>query len=393
MNKELINNLNPQNYSVWDKKVEVEESNYNWNGDPFPFKPLDETRSKNFTVAELFSGCGGTSKGFEMAGFEVIFGSDIHKPSIETFRKNHRRAATILGDVQKITPEDIRMLIGNRKIDVLIAGLPCQGFSLNNRKRWEKDKRNYLFIEFVRFIKGLQPKIVLLENVSGLRSTANGAFINAIIEAIESVGDYSVTYKILDALNYEVPQVRKRILFIGFPSGEKFTWPRKTHNRNSDIHYLTVMDAIYDLPPLNSGEKAIYYSGEPQMDYQKLMRNDVKVLTNHRAPKHLLSTIEKIMTTKPGEPMYKCFTQRIRLSWNLPSPTQVAGGIRPQFQFGHPEQPRGLTVRERARIQSFPDDFVFYGGIVQGRVQTGNAVPPLLAKAIATSIKHVLQNI
>jgi DNA (cytosine-5)-methyltransferase 1 len=107
-------------------------------------------------------------------------------------------------------------------------------------------------------------------------------------------------------------------------------------------------------------------------------------------PNHPLETIEKIKNTKPGEPMYPKFKQRIRLAWDIQSPTQVSGGIRPQFQFGHPEDARGLTIRERCRIQSFPDDFIVKGGIVQGRVQTGNAVPPLLAKALAQAIKEYL---
>ena len=113
-------------------------------------------------------------------------------------------------------------------------------------------------------------------------------------------------------------------------------------------------------------------------------------MTSHTAPNHPLATIEKIKNTKPGEPMYERFKQRIRLAWDILSPTQVSGGIRPQFQLGHPKDNRGLTIRERCRIQSFPDDFIVKGGTVQARVQTGNAVPPLLAKAVAMAIKKCL---
>ncbi len=122
------------------------------------------------------------------------------------------------------------------------------------------------------------------------------------------------------------------------------------------------------------------------------MRKDVtnNKLTNHKAPNHPKDVIDKIKNTEPGKPMYPKFKQRIRLAWDIQSPTQVSGGIRPQFQFGHPSDCRGLTIRERCRIQSFPDNFVVVGGIVQGRVQTGNAVPPLLAKAIALAIKKYL---
>ena len=121
------------------------------------------------------------------------------------------------------------------------------------------------------------------------------------------------------------------------------------------------------------------------------MRKNSEKLTCHKSPNHPIDTVQKIAKTKPGEPMYPKFKQRIRLAWDIQSPTQVSGGIRPQFQFGHPEDNRGLTIRERCRIQSFPDDFIVMGGIVQGRVQTGNAVPPLLAKAVAEALKKYIE--
>ena len=153
---------------------------------------------------------------------------------------------------------------------------------------------------------------------------------------------------------------------------------------------MTIKDAIGDLPSLNPKEtKKIQVRAFSE--YQKLMRmNTNETVQCHTAPNHPKDTIEKIKNTKPGEPMYPKFKQRIRLAWDILSPTQVSGGIRPQFQFGHPEDSRGLTIRERCRIQSFPDDFIVKGGIVQGRVQTGNAVPPLLAKAVALAIKKYL---
>ncbi len=376
--------------SVWDKTVQVEQSRYIWHGAPIVHEPLSDDPCTNFTVAEFFSGCGGTSKGFEMAGFDVVFGSDYHRPSIESFRHNHKKAVTILADARRLRADTVLDALGGRKIDVLIAGVPCQGFSLNNRKRWEKDERNFLFLEFMRFVRELGPRIVLLENVSGLRSTANGSFVHAIKAAIESAGDYSVTHRMLNAADYGVPQLRERIFFVGTPRGFSFEWPEPTHGPIAGIPYRTVFDAISDLPKLESGGEATEYGRDPETEYQVMMRHRSKKLINHVAPRHPESTIKKIGATKPGDPIYPRFTQRIRLSWQAPSPTQVSGGIRPQYQFGHPEQPRGLTVRERARIQSFPDTFSFHGGTVQGRVQTGNAVPPLLAKAIAESIKNVL---
>lgn len=150
-------------------------------------------------------------------------------------------------------------------------------------------------------------------------------------------------------------------------------------------------EAIGDLPPIKAKERATEYDREPFTDYQRSMRNGSEKLFNHRAPRHPSQTVEKIASTQPGEPIYERFKQRIRLHPDATSPTQVAGGIRPQYQLGHPKIPRGLTVRERARIQSFPDVYEIHGGVTQARVQTGNAVPPLLAQAIGREIRAITQ--
>ena len=156
--------------------------------------------------------------------------------------------------------------------------------------------------------------------------------------------------------------------------------------------HFTVGQAILDdLPELSSAEVSDKYQGKPTNELSRLLRGDSQLLTSHEAPSHPQSTINRIGRTKPGAPMYNSFKQRIRLDPNKPSPTQICGGIRPQFQFGHPSQPRGLSIRERARLQSFPDHYTFFGGLVQGRVQTGNAVPPLLAKALADQIMQCVK--
>lgn len=377
--------------NIWEKTVKVEENGYYWKGDPVIKKGhLSDTGRP--LVVELFCGCGGTSLGFEMAGFELAVGCDIHQPSVKTFQTNHPNANTILGDVKKVEPETVRSLLNGQPVSVLIAGVPCQGFSLNNRKRYEGDERNLLYQEFVRFVKVLKPTVVVLENVSGMRSS--GDFVKQIEKDLGEAGGMKVKSKLLYAPDYGVPQKRQRLVFIGVRGYEEFDFNDilKTHGPETGIPYVTVKDAIGDLPSLAPGASSDKYQTEQVSDYQKLMRQNVRdgKLTNHRAPNHPKATVEKIMNTKPGEPMYPKFKQRIRLAWDILSPTQVSGGIRPQFQFGHPADPRGLTIRERCRLQSFPDDFVVSGGIVQGRVQTGNAVPPLLAKAIALALKNYL---
>ncbi|MGB3590184.1 MAG: DNA cytosine methyltransferase [Nonlabens sp.] len=375
--------------NAWDKTVAVEKSGYYWNAEPVYISGSTQ-KNKKPTVAELFCGCGGTSLGFEMAGFHTVLGCDIHAPSIATFKANHPDSATILGDIKNVDPAKVIDLLGGTSPDVLIGGIPCQGFSLNNRKRHEQDDRNYMYREFARFVEVLQPKVVVLENVSGMKST--GSFVTDIENHLGTLGNMRMRSKLLYAPDYGVPQKRKRLVFVGIKNADfDFAAIKKTHGSGTDQEYVTIEEAIGDLPSLTSQETKTIYSLPATSSYQKLMRSgNLKELMDHTAPNHTAATIDRINSTRPGEPMYQRFKQRIRLSWDGLSPTQVSGGIRPQFQLGHPHDARGLTIRERCRLQSFPDDFIVKGGTVQARVQTGNAVPPLLAKAVALAIKQYI---
>jgi len=374
---------------VWEKTVKVEENSAYWNGLP-KIKKGKKLPPKKPIIVELFCGCGGTSLGFEMAGFHIALGGDIHAPSIETFQHNHPTSSTILGDIKKIKAAHIQAIIGDRKVDVLMAGIPCQGFSLNNRKRHEQDDRNFLYKEFIRFVKKLQPKCIVVENVSGMKSVGN--FVKNIEQELSQAGNMKVKSQLLFAPDYGVPQKRQRLFFIGMKNQDfDFSNIKKTHGESTKNKYVTIKEAIGDLPSLKKNESKTTYQKTPFSAYQKWARKSHNnILTNHLAPNHPAATIQKIKNTTPGNPMYPKYKQRIRLAWDGLSPTQVSGGIRPQFQLGHPKDNRGLTIRERCRIQSFPDSFEVKGGIVQARVQTGNAVPPLLAKAIAKVIKKLL---
>lgn len=382
---------------IWDNTVPVEKSSYLqdkdivfFNEDNFKLDP------DKLVMLDLFCGAGGFAVGGSWAGFQSVFGVDHLEPAMRTWTRNHPHAIGCLGDITKLSPDFVKQKLeahGVKHVHLITGGVPCQGFSIANRKHNDNDDRNFLFLEYMRFVKAFQPDYIILENVSGMRSTAGGKFENDIKNYMEKL-NYEVTVKLVNAADYGVPQIRQRLVFVGVRKGigltDKYEFPKGDFVGK----HRTVRDAIADLPSLNNGENCERYTHNAVTEYQKLMRgkgaisqiNPPKKLENHLAPTHPQETIDRIASTKPGCPMYPKFKQRIRLRMDKPSPTQLAGGIRPQFQFGHPEQARGLTIRERARIQSFPDSYVFMGGTVQERVQTGNAVPPLLIFNIAKPI-------
>lgn len=393
--------------NIWDNSVPVEKSSYLQDTEIKYFN-LDNFRmdENKLTMIDLFCGAGGFAVGCDWAGFQSVFGIDHLEPAMKTWTKNHPYSIGCLGDISKIDPQNVKVMLEERgvyHINMITGGVPCQGFSIANRKHNDNDERNFLFLEYMKFVKAFQPDYIILENVSGMRSTAGGKFENDIKEYMQLLG-YETTVQMVNAAEYGVPQVRQRLLFIGVKKDEGFTVPYVFPKGDFIGGYRTVADAISDLPQLGNAESATQYNNCQLTEYQKLMRGEgditeiskAKELYNHVAPNHPQETINRIAATEPGKPMYEKFKQRIRLRNDLPSPTQLAGGIRPQFQFGHPEQPRGLTIRERARIQSFPDTYIFEGGTVQERVQTGNAVPPLMiyniAKPIAEDIHRRRRN-
>ena len=394
----------------WDNAVPVEKSSY-LQDEEVTFFNIENfyVEPDKLTMLDLFCGAGGFAVGCSWAGFQSVFGVDHLEPAMETWCNNHPHAIGCLGDITKVDPDEIQALLRRKGVDhihLITGGVPCQGFSRANRKHNDNDERNFLFLEYMRFVRVFNPDYLILENVSGMRSTAGGQFEQDIKKYMEDLG-YNTKVKLVNAADFGVPQIRQRLLFVGVRRGiglrDEYEFPSGDYVGK----YRTVADAITDLPALGNNEQATQYTIQPITEYQRLMRGQGTIkeiqepqgLFNHVAPNHPQETIDKIATTAPGEPMYPKFKQRIRLRLDAPSPTQLAGGIRPQFQFGHPTQARGLTIRERARIQSFPDSYRFFGGTVQERVQTGNAVPPLMiyniTKPIAEDIrrKDGLQNV
>ena len=372
----------------WDKSIPVEENSYYWKGDPI-IKRGNFVPNGNPVVVELFCGCGGTSVGFEMAGYQIAVGADILKPAIDTFGTNHEGVSTILGDIHKVQPEQIIEMLNGAHVDVLIGGVPCQGFSLNNRKRHEGDKRNKLYLEFIRFVQALHPRAVVLENVSGMKSTGN--IVEVIERDLSEASGMNVTSQFLYAPDYGVPQSRRRVIFVGLRD-DVFTFPEP------DKEQITSEMALSDLPALINelGTEEQEYTTPASNKYQELMRKGSNAIYNHIAAQHS-DKVKEIISLVPDGGNYKDLPKGVgesrifhmawtRLRSDKPA-RAVDTGHRNLF---HYKWNRCPTVRESARIQSFPDDFVFLGTKGQQDKQVGNAVPCLMAKAIGLQLEKYL---
>ncbi len=338
-------------------------------------------------VVDVFAGCGGLSYGFRKAGFKIILGIDNDKDSAETFLKNHPGAKYLIKDVNKITKNDITEAVGNREVDLVIGGPPCQGFSVSG-KRVFLDPRNSLYMQFFRILDMLNPKAAVVENVPGLKHMYQGKALESIVQEFEKRG-YTVSYKILKAAEFGVPQIRRRIIIVG-TKGKKFEFPDPSGK------IVTLWDAISDLPFLDGEIESTEYAANPQNEYQMIMRKNSRVLHNHAGTKHSTRTIETIRLVPEGKnykslPEHLQNTRKVHIAWtrldsSKPSVT-IDTGHRHYF---HPKADRVPTVRECARIQSFPDMFVFYGSKTSQYRQVGNAVPPLLAYAVAKKLKEAV---
>jgi len=348
-------------------------------------------------VLDLFCGCGGLSLGFKMAGFDIVGGIDFDKDSILTYSKNFKKSINFNLDISSISNEEIKKMYSG--IDVLIGGPPCQGFSTANMQQKQKkdDKRNLLFFDFIRFVEILKPKVVLIENVSGILTKNKGFAKKGIENKLASLG-YLVSQKILFASDYGVPQKRKRNFFIGIKNCNKKCF---------DFSYLekqkivTVGEAISDLYILENNVDTFKYSNIPIFsEYQRLMRKNAKgKVLNHNISYPNKKVLERIKFVREGRnwqdvPIYLWENNRTnrhssaykRLDSANVSITIDTG----HMNYFHPKFDRTPTVRESARLQSFPDDFYFEGNKGSQLRQVGNAVPPLLSKRIALVIKKYL---
>jgi len=380
-------------------------------------------------IFDLFCGTGGFSSGLESASpdeFQTVLGVDILKDSLQTFGANHSKAKTLSQDIRKISCKEISQLTGVKQGDLslIIGGPPCQGFSSLRpfRSSGHDDPRNSLFEQFANFVNYFRPTMFVLENVVGLATHNNSETIQQIEECFSSLG-YSCDWRILNAAHYGVPQKRERLILIGAEQGVPISFPEHTHKCNgatigcrnrARLHLpdepslfndfkdfpdaITVNNAICDLPQIESGEEVTEYDKAPLNEYQNERRLNASHLSLHNSTKHTERMLEIIRHAGPN---ISCIPKHLissgfsscysRLTANEPSVTITVNFVHPASnRCIHPKEDRALTPREGARLQSFDDNFIFSGTRSQIVKQIGNAVPPLLGRAIGYAIAKSL---
>ncbi len=389
------------------------------------------------TAIDLFCGAGGITLGLKDAGYDVLLASDFDSAAARTHKANLPEVAFIERDIRQLEATQIRMATKLKKgeLDLLVGGPPCQGFSILG-SRVVEDPRNNLFRDFFRVAEGLKPKAIVIENVPGLATLAKGAFLSMILDAFDSTG-YRVDFAELLAAQYGVPQMRWRMIFVAFrkdlniPKGHGFPLPTHGTNGIGELiphctitpeqmkGFITTQDAIGDLPFVEAGAETTDYLGLPISNYQKRMRQGLtSELFNHYAPKLSAQNIRRIKALKPGQdwrdlPKHllpagmqrakrKDHTRRYRrMTWDGVPRSVITRFRDPKSgEYTHPEQTRTISIREAARIQSFPDSFRFDATHSQQYDLVGNAVPPLLAAAIGKEVAlslcgestHIIQN-
>ncbi len=380
---------------------------------------------------DLFAGAGGLSCGLRMAGYNPILANELVEAHANTYQVNNENTTVIVGDVRQICESNLKKKLGLKKggLDLLAGGPPCQGFSVNAPIRDLNDKRNHLFKDFLRVASELLPKAILIENVPGIVSLGKGTVIKQIYKELESLG-YSVNHKILFAGHYGIPQARFRTIIIAIKGKVEVTFPEPTYNSKSVANFTgskelcikiplqlskmllpqtTVYNALSDLPEIQSGSKnpPMKYANKAKGAYQESLRKGSKLVHNHSCNGLGKVNLERLQyipqggnwTNIPHEMLPKGM-QRARRSdhtkrYGRLHPDGICSTILTKCDphwgaFIHPEQDRTISIREAARIQSFPDTYHFTGSIPQQYEQVGNAVPPFLAKRIGDEIRKFI---
>ncbi len=364
---------------------------------------------KKIKVVDLFAGVGGLSYGFANdEDFEIIAANEILSDMAKAYELNHPMVKMYCKDIKDFGIKDLAQDFDIKKgdIDLVVGGPPCQAYSTVG-KRLIDDPRGQLFQEYHRILQELKPSTFIFENVKGLLSMQKGKLFEQIISLFKSLG-YKVKFEVLNSANYGVPQIRERVIVVGTKLEKDFSFPKKTHSDNSsglfnsDLKpFLTLAEAISDLPFIESNDESFEYASEPQNEFQKLMRkNAPKKLADHNSPKNNEKLVQLMELLPDGgtprdlpeelKPKSGFGNTYCRLWWNKPSTTITRNLSTPSSsRCIHPKAPRPLTTREGARIQCFPDNYIFYGSRSAKNLQIGNAVPTLLSIALKNSVKEL----
>lgn len=381
---------------------------------------------------DFFSGAGGLSCGLEQSGFKPVFASDIEPVYAETYRFNNPRTEFLVGDIRQLKGASLLKKLGLKRgeIDLVAGGPPCQGFSINAPIRSLDDQRNHLFKDFLRLADEIHPKLILIENVPGFISLGNGTVLNKVYEVLQEMG-YKAGHRILFAAHYGVPQLRFRTIIIASRVSNEVLFPRPTHNADGVANFkggkelcykiyplfaknlkpkITVWNAISDLPDLVPGEyqEAFNYNGKIASEYAKQLKRGSNRIYNHNANRLAAINLERLKHIPQGGSwrdipfdLLPLGLKRARRSdhtkrYGRLAPDGLCSTVLTKCDphwgsFFHPEQDRVISVREAARIQSFPDKFIFIGNLTEQYAQVGNAVPPLMAKAIGKCLIRMLK--
>ena len=384
------------------KNFQLSFKNHNFT-DYLGFYALKETnmarKNKKYTVLDLFCGCGGISYGFEMAGFDIIGGIDFNKDATDTFKKNFPNAIVQCADISTISDTSIKELFSG--VDVIIGGPPCQGFSTANRHQKEiDDPRNKLFFQYIRFVTILKPKVILIENVRGILTRDNGYAKERITELLKEQ-NYELNMQVLDASDYGVPQKRKRAIMIGIR--QDFLDEIFDFSRLRTQPPVTVSDALSDLYAEESDLMNSCRKETPALcSYQKFLKEGSDFVFDHEIH-YPADKVQKRISYVPQGGNWADVPEDLwpsdrknrhssaykRLKEDTQSCTIDTGNA--HSNYFHPLYNRIPSIRESARLQSFPDRFHFEGTRGSRYKQVGNAVPPLLAKAVADAIMSYLK--